>query len=88
MRAPDNSRRLLLFTNASLTHYPDTKEEGRSILSMASLGVDKPGIKAFRSLSNIHYYREPMNTYDSLIMKNAQGDLGEEAMLQKAVALR
>jgi tetratricopeptide (TPR) repeat protein len=67
--------------------YPDTKEANECILAMASLGVDKPGIKAFRFLNHVHYYRNPIDTYDTLIMKNATGDIAEEAMLQKAAAL-
>jgi TolA-binding protein len=67
--------------------YPDTKEANESMLAMASMGVEKPGIKVFRFLNHIHYYRDPMDTYDTLIMKNATGDIGEEAMLQKAATL-
>lgn len=67
--------------------YPDTNEAKTSMLAMASLGVDQPGIKAFRFLKHIEYYKNPMDTYDTLIMKNAQGDVAEEAMLQKAAAL-
>ncbi len=70
-----------------IDHYPDTKEAKESMLAMATLGVDQPGIKAFRFLNNIHYYKNPMDTYDTLIMKNAKGDIAEEAMLQKAAAL-
>jgi len=73
--------------NRMIDQFPDTKEAKESMLAMASLGVDKPGIKAFRFLNHIHYYRDPMDTYDTLIMKNATGDIAEEAMLQKAAAL-
>ena len=67
--------------------YPDTKEANESMLAMASLGVEKPGVKAFRFLKQIDYYRNPMDTYDTLIMKNTTGDIAEKAMLQKAAAL-
>ncbi|MEE9911265.1 MAG: tetratricopeptide repeat protein [Deltaproteobacteria bacterium] len=67
--------------------YPNTKEADESMLAMATLGVEKPGIKVFRFLRHIQFYRDPMGTYDTLIMKNATGDVGEEAMLQKAAAL-
>ena len=67
--------------------YPGTKEASESMLAMAGLGVDKPGAKVFRHLGNIENYLYPMDTYDDLIMKNATGDIAEEAMLQKAAAL-
>ena len=67
--------------------YPNTKEADQSMLAMAFLGVDKPAIKVFRFMRNIQCYKNPMDTYDTLISKNAVGELGEEAMLQKAVAL-
>jgi len=53
----------------------------------AALGVDQPGIKAFRFLNNIHYYRAPLDAYDALILKNAKGPVAEEAVLQKGRAL-
>ena len=67
--------------------YPDTKEANQSMLAMASMGIEKPGLKVFRFLNHIHYFKDPMDTYDTLIMKNAKGEIGEEAMLQKAAAL-
>lgn len=70
-----------------IDHYPGTKEANDSMLAMATMGVDQPGIKAFRYFKNMSYYKNPMDTYDTLIMKNAKGDIAEEAMLQKAAAL-
>lgn len=67
--------------------YPETEEAKKSILAMASLGVDYPTIKVFRFLNHIQYFRNPMDTFDMLIMRNPTGDIGEEAMLQKAAAL-
>lgn len=67
--------------------YPDTKEAHESMLAMASMGIEKPGLKVFRFLNHIHYYIDPMDTYDMLIMKKVTGEIGEEAMLQKAAAL-
>lgn len=66
--------------------YPNTKEADESMLAMASMGVDKPGVKVFRFMNHLHYYRYPIDTYDTLILKNPEGDIGEEAMLQKAYA--
>ncbi len=73
--------------NRLIDQYPDTKEAAESMLAMASMGMDKPGIRVFRFFNNIHYYRNPMDTYDTLIMKNAKGEIAEIAMLQKAAAL-
>ena len=67
--------------------YPGKKEAKESMLAMASIGVENPGIKVFRFFNHIHYYRNPMDTYDTLITQNVVGDVAEEAMLQKAVAL-
>ncbi len=70
-----------------IDNYPETKEAGESMLAMASMGVENPKVKVFRFLNHIQYYRDPIDTFDTLIMKNAKGDISEEAMLQKATAL-
>lgn len=67
--------------------YPGAAEEGACRLKMAALGVDSPGAKVFRGVSGMDNYKFPMDTYDDLIMKNAVGDIAEQAMLQKADAL-
>lgn len=67
--------------------FPETPEAKESMLAMASIGVDQPDIRTFRFLKHIQFYRNPMDTYDTLIMKNAKGEIAETAMLQKAAAL-
>lgn len=66
--------------------YSGTKEAGQSMLAMASLGVEHPGLKVFRFMNSMSHYRNPMDTYDALMLENAAGDIPEEAMLQKAAA--
>jgi tetratricopeptide (TPR) repeat protein len=67
--------------------YPDSKEATESMLRMADLGIDKPGLKVFRAMNGIDRYRYPMDTYDDIIMKHAADDLAQQAMLHKAAAL-
>ncbi len=86
-RQADQLRSALAVYDRIIEQYPDTKEANESMLAMADLGVDRPGIKVFRFLNHIHYYRDPMDVYDTLIMKNPTGEIAQEAMLQKAAAL-
>lgn len=73
--------------NRIIDKYPGTKEAKESMLAMADLGVENPGLKIFRFLNHTHFYRNPMDTYDTLILQNVTGDIAEDAMLQKAAAL-
>ena len=73
--------------NRVIERYPETDEAKKSMLGMADIGIIQPGIKAVRVLNHIDCYRDPMDTYDTLIMKNAQGEIGQLAMLGKAAAL-
>ena len=67
--------------------YPKSEEAQESILAIASLGVNKPGIKGFASTSYIQYYRHPINAYDTILMKNPDVELAQQTMLKKADAL-
>lgn len=86
-RQGDQFRPALAVYDRIIEKYPGSREADESILAMASLGVDQPGIKAFRFLNHIHYYKDPMDAYDTLIMKKAAVEITEEAILQKAAAL-
>jgi TolA-binding protein len=77
----------LTIYNMIIERYPTEKEAKESIMAMASLGVEKPGVKVFSALSNIHYYKNPIDAYDTVLMKTATGDVAEIAMLQKGEAL-
>jgi len=67
--------------------YPKTKEAGESILAIASLGVNNPGIKGFASDSYIQYYRHPINAYDTILMQKPDAELAQQTLLKKANAL-
>ena len=76
----------LTIYNMIIEKYPAEKEAKESIMAMASLGVEKPGLKVFSALSNIHYYKNPIDAYDTVLMKTPTGDVAEIAMLQKGEA--
>lgn len=77
----------LALYNRMIEKYPGSKEAAESMLAMALLGIDFPGVRVFRFLSNINNYRIPMETYDLLIRENTEGDIAELARLDKAAAL-
>ncbi len=67
--------------------YPKTDEALTSLLSIAELGVQKPGLKVFASLKHYPYYKDPIDAFDTIIMTHPKGEWAEEAMLKKAWAL-
>lgn len=70
-----------------LATYPEGPQAALCMLAMAKLGVEAPGVNVFREASGIEYYRNPLDTYDELIMRDATADIAEEAMLHKGIAL-
>jgi len=74
--------------NMILDKYPESKEASESIILMASMGVEKPGVKVVSYLNNVHYYQHPIEAYDEVIMKNLTGEIAEAAILKKAEALQ
>ena len=67
--------------------YPDHPDATPAILAMASLGVQKPGVKAFAHMNHLHYYQNPIDAYDTVIMKYPTTPYAEEALLKKGDAL-
>jgi TolA-binding protein len=77
----------LTIYNLIIDRYPESKEAQESIMAMASLGIDKPGVKIFSALRNIHYYRNPLEAYNILLMKNPTREIAQIALLRKGDAL-
>jgi TolA-binding protein len=77
----------LTIYNMIIDKFPESKEAQQSIMGMASLGVDKPGVKMFSALRNMNYYKDPLEAYNSLLRKNITGEIAQIALLQKADAL-
>jgi len=73
--------------NRIIDRYPETDEAKKSMLAMADIGTMHPGLKVVRFFNHIQCYRDPMDTYDTLIMKYAKGEIAQLAMLGKAAAL-
>ncbi len=67
--------------------YPEHPDATPAILAMASLGVQKPGVKAFAHMNHLHYYQNPIDAYDTVIMKYPTTPYAEEALLKKGDAL-
>lgn len=74
--------------NMIIDKYPESKEAGESIMLMASMGIEKPGVEVATTLKNAHYYTHPVEAYDEVIMKNLTGETAEAALLKKAAALQ
>ena len=86
-KAADQVSAALAIYNLIINKYPTSKEAAESIMSMAWLGIDKPGTKVFFAAGNFHYYKDPLEAYNLLLMKNQTGDIAENALLQKGNAL-
>ncbi len=87
-KAADQTSAALIIYNLIIDKYPESKEAKESIMAMASLGIDKPGAKVFSALGNIHYYKDPIEAYNLMLMKKPAGEIAQIALLQKGDALR
>lgn len=86
-KAVDQVSAALTLYNMIIDKYAQSKEADESVLGIASIGVDKPGVKVFSALNHIQYYKQPLQAYDHLLMKNPTGELAEKILLEKANAL-
>ena len=87
-KAADQISAALTILNLIIDKYPESKEATESTMLMASLGLEKPGVKVVSSLNNINYYKKPIDAYDTILMKNPAGEIAESATLKKADALQ
>jgi tetratricopeptide (TPR) repeat protein len=87
-KAADQISAALTILNLIIDKYPESKEATESIMLMATLGLEKPGVKVVSSLNNINYYKQPIDAYDTILMKNPAGEIAESATLKKADALQ
>ncbi len=86
-KAADQVFAALTIYNLIIDKYPSSGEATESIMAMAFLGHDKPGVKIFFAAGNFHYYKAPLETYDLLLKKHQTGEIAENALLQKGKAL-
>ncbi len=87
-KASEQISAALAILNLIIDKYPESNEAVESIMMMASLGVEKPGVKVVSSLNNVNYYKQPMDAYDTILMKYPTGEIAELATLRKADALQ
>ena len=86
-KAAEQIAAALVIYNLIIDKYPTSGEAMESIMAMASLGLDKPGIKVFFAAGHFHYYKKPLEAYNLLLAKNQTGEIAEKALLQKGNAL-
>jgi tetratricopeptide (TPR) repeat protein len=68
--------------------HPEARESYESSLALANLGVSKPGLRVSPVIAQVDDYREPLQTYNRLLAKDAvAGNLSESIMLLKSKAL-
>lgn len=87
-KAADQISGALTILNLIIDKYPESNEAVESVMMMASLGVEKPGVKVVLSLNNVNYYKQPIDAYDTILMKHPTGEVAELATLKKADALQ
>jgi len=86
-KAADQVSAALTVYSLIIDKYPADREAAESIMAMALLGVDKPGVKMFFAAGNFNYYKDPLEAYNLLLAKNSTGEIAENALLQKGNAL-
>lgn len=86
-KAADQVSAALNTYNLIIDKYPESREAAKSIIAMAGLGIDRPGVKVFSALKNIHYYKAPLEAYDILLAKNPPVEIAQSALLHKGNAL-
>ncbi|MBP8985357.1 MAG: tetratricopeptide repeat protein [Syntrophobacterales bacterium] len=70
-----------------IEQYPESKQAWESVVIMANLGVQQPGIKLPTFMSGASYYLDPIGTYDFLLRKFPIGDMTEGLLFQRGQAL-
>jgi len=73
--------------NEIIDKYPDSAEAQECILKIANLGVQNAGLRIPVYLSAINYYRDPLDTYDTLLKSHPAKDFDERVRYAKAEAL-
>jgi tetratricopeptide (TPR) repeat protein len=71
-----------------ITKYPKDRLTDECSISLANLGVAKPGMRVSDNLATMDDYREPLQAYKRILSKNpAGGDQAERIMLLQGKAL-
>ncbi|MBT8490275.1 MAG: tetratricopeptide repeat protein, partial [Deltaproteobacteria bacterium] len=71
-----------------IERYPKSKEAQESAIMMANMGIRSPGLKVpVHILSSLEHYRNPVDTYESMMNKVSQPEMKEEILYQKGDAL-
>jgi tetratricopeptide (TPR) repeat protein len=70
-----------------LERHPATREGIESVLMMAEIGTNHPGLKASAALTGIENFRDPLGALDRVLASHPAGELLEEILLHKGIAL-
>jgi len=71
-----------------IERYPKSKEAQESAIMMANMGIRSPGLKVpVYILSSLEHYRNPVDTYESMMNNVSQPERKEEILYQKGDAL-
>lgn len=70
-----------------IERYPDSREAVEAAVAMASIGVEKPGLRVPWYMAGADNYRDPIIAYGLLLRKHPEADLVELILNQKGNAL-
>lgn len=71
----------------TIEKYPESNEAREAAVSMADIGVEKPGLRIPAFMAAIENYREPVAAYDNMLAKYPEGDMSEQLLALKGRAL-
>lgn len=70
-----------------IERYPESRQAWESVVIIANLGVQHPGIKLPVFMKGVTYYLDPIGTYNFMLRKFPFGDLAEGLLFQRGQAL-
>lgn len=70
-----------------IERYPESRQAWESIVIIANLGVQQPGLRLPVFMKGVSYYRDPIGTYNFMLRKFPFGELAEGLLFQRGQAL-
>lgn len=67
--------------------FPNSREAMESAIIMADVGVKKPGMKVPLYFQGMQNYRDPLQTYNDMLIKFPNGEYVEDLLFQKGFVL-
>ena len=70
-----------------IEQYPESRQAWESVVIMANLGVQQPGVRLPAFMTGASCYLDPIGTYDFMLRKFPVGEMTEGLLFQRGKAL-